>query len=738
MEPWELVRYLGYEALFVVGPGWLVLRALAPGIRSRAWQLALGWPIGLTLEILAFSFTAAIGARGLFLAYPVLVGLAAVAVIRRRGSVPRSDLRGEDLFSRPERLTLAGLCLLAFCFIGVGYFAPLPLPGHVPDAFYPGDPEFHIAVAASALHGWPPANYLVSGEPFNYHFFVHLHMAGASQVTGIDLPVVVLRLYLLPLTAILVLQLALAGRLVGGVRWAGAVTVALFLLVRGLDLSVDDITPFGDTDVYRLWSSPSQLLGMVMFIAVLSVLWMLLDPDLRARAGGFLEETPRRLWVVLGLLLIGAGGAKSVILPALIGALCLYMAWTRLREKRVDRTALAALGLCAALFVVFYFVMYRGGSLGLRIDPPATIKQMPPLARVHDAWPSGALADGAFWALAVPAGLLMYFAAPLLGVALWLRQVRSPSPSGILSISLLAVGVGAFLFVSDEYLEQTYITAYGLIAVMPFAALGLIRFFEPTFRQIDRGWIRPVGLAAAWVAAAVLLAYVAHRIWGHGHYLRADLVSYLPVVAAIGALALLAALAGARRRGLLAALAAGALLLTASMDAPLDLFPNPASRLVEGKPPYQASRAALRPRELRAMEWIRDHLPARAILAVSNDRTPHTRDFGPSDATFPAFTEHRTFREAWGYTARANEIGEIDVFAGRKDPFPQRTALERAAYARADPAAVRTMADRYGVTHIVVDKKNGAVNPRLYRLGNLVYSNGAVDVIELSDLTPVR
>jgi hypothetical protein len=241
-----------------------------------------------------------------------------------------------------------------------------------------------------------------------------------------------------------------------------------------------------------------------------------------------------------------------------------------------------------------------------------------------------------------------------------------------------------------------------------------------------------VGIAAAWVAVAVLLAYAAHRIWGHGHYLRADLVSYLPVVAAIGALTLLAALAGARRRGLLAALAAGALLLTASLDAPLDLFPNPASRLVEGKPQYQTSRAALRPRELRAMEWIRDHLPASAILAVSNDRTPHTRDFGPSDATFPAFTEHRTFREAWGYTARANEIGEIDVFAGRKDPFPQRTALERNLFEHGDPRAARIMERRYGVDYVVVSKKDGAINPRVYRLGRLVYANPAVDVIELS------
>ena len=84
VQPDDLLRYLAYEVGFVVGPGWLVLRAIAPGVRSRPWQLALGWPIGLTLEILAFSATAALGVRDLFAVYPLLVAIPAALVIRRR------------------------------------------------------------------------------------------------------------------------------------------------------------------------------------------------------------------------------------------------------------------------------------------------------------------------------------------------------------------------------------------------------------------------------------------------------------------------------------------------------------------------------------------------------------------------------------------------------------------------------------------------------------------------------
>ena len=62
---------------------------------------------------------------------------------------------------------------------------------------------FQVSIAASALHHWPPAFEGVSGLRLNYHYFVDLHMAAASQVTGIHLPVIFFRLYLIPLIALL-------------------------------------------------------------------------------------------------------------------------------------------------------------------------------------------------------------------------------------------------------------------------------------------------------------------------------------------------------------------------------------------------------------------------------------------------------------------------------------------------------------------------------------------------------
>jgi hypothetical protein len=730
----DLVRYLAYEAGFVVLPGWLVLHAVAPGIRSRPWQLALGWPIGLTLEILAFILTAALGARDLFLAYPVVVGVPAALVIwqRRRASPPTEP--APPLFSAGARWAMAGLCLLAFAYIGVAYFTLTPLPGTAPGVVYPPDMIFNVVANATALHSWPLTDYRVAGQPFDYHYYVNLHMAAVSQVTGIHPSLVLFRLYLLPLTALLVLQLGLAGRLIGDRSWAGVLTVALFLLVRELDLSVSDLFPFDSIGIWYLWGSPSHLLGAAIFVPALVLLSILLDPRVAARASPYLGVDGRALWITLALLLIGAGGAKSVILPMLVAGIGVYLVGRWMLERRLDRTAAIALGLCTALWAIYYALLYQGNSLGLGPHPPATLTQMPPLERMHDAWPGGALADVGYWLLAAPIGTLGYFAAPLLGLILWLTlRGRAPlGPMPLLCVSLLLVGAAGFFVVRDEFREQTYMSTYGLIAIMPLAATGFLRYGDTQLRSPAVGW-RKLGIfAAIWVTAVVVLELRADRLWASQHYLRADLATYGPVALAIGALILGALILKGRARQLLAALAVMAVMLSAILDTPLDLIPYTVRNLQNGTPLHQASPAGLRTRELRGMEWIRDNVPKDAVLAVSNDRTAHTSDLGPLDGDYPAFTEDRTFREAWAYTTRANEIGQIDTIAGRKDPFPARTRLERALYERGNRDALRTMVERYGVTHIVVSKKDGAVNPRLYRLGSLIYSNDAIDVIDVS------
>src|SRR5580700_10053630 len=69
----QIIRFVAYDLVFVAAPGVALLWALRGKRSGFLVTVSLGWPLGQVLEILAFSGTAAIGARGLFLLYPVVV-----------------------------------------------------------------------------------------------------------------------------------------------------------------------------------------------------------------------------------------------------------------------------------------------------------------------------------------------------------------------------------------------------------------------------------------------------------------------------------------------------------------------------------------------------------------------------------------------------------------------------------------------------------------------------------------
>src|SRR4051812_12664239 len=110
----QAVLYLGYQAVFVVVPGCLVVRALSPG-GARLRGLVFGFAVGNVMATLVFAATAAAGARGVFFAYPPAACL--LALIARRGKA------GVDLepprVSRPIIWAALGLCLVAVAYVAI-------------------------------------------------------------------------------------------------------------------------------------------------------------------------------------------------------------------------------------------------------------------------------------------------------------------------------------------------------------------------------------------------------------------------------------------------------------------------------------------------------------------------------------------------------------------------------------------------------------------------------------------
>ena len=252
-------------------PGWLAYRALsrrpggaaAPardrlGARLRARDPRLHGDRGRRDAIAVRRLSAAGRGRGRrgHLAAPVRPS-------RRPDRAADDGARGG-----PPRYS-AG-CIAAVCLVAVAYIGARLLPGRAAardgSVYYFLDYPRWIALAADAKHHWPIMDPSVAGEPLPYHYFVNIHLAAASQVTGLGLPLIYFRLFIFPLV---VVSGAAAGRRRPEPRRAAAsvgliaACIAFFIGELRLDPSNTFLahTPFFGLFFTFLFRSPSFLLG---------------------------------------------------------------------------------------------------------------------------------------------------------------------------------------------------------------------------------------------------------------------------------------------------------------------------------------------------------------------------------------------------------------------------------------------------------------------------------------------
>ena len=717
----DVLLYFLYEGLFVVLPGWLAYRALASDAGDPVRQLALGWALGYVLELLAFMATAATGARFMFFLYPLLVAGLALATLRRRGFGPRIERLPPTVLP-----ALAFTAMVTLGCVAVGLFPITPLPGEEAVNLNQ-DHLWALTIAGEAKHHWPITDPSISGEPFPYHWSVHVHWAAASNVTGVDLPTVAYRLA--PLAAVMsaVLLFAAAGRALLG-SWAAGLIAACFCFVVGelqLDTSLttlQDSIPFIGVLFTLLIQSPSFLFGLAFFLALVLFAGELLDRERPAGPGD---------WLLFGLFAIGAAQAKVSILPPLIAALIAYVGVAWLRSRRISRAGVYATGLLAGVVILQYLLLYRGHSSGLTPALDAGVNyigDMPVVLSISD-WLKdccGGLpgAEPLISVAKIPFGLLGLLGAQLLGIVYLLaRRPLSLSAREWWLLAVLGAGLAQLFFIEDSPGgNQLYGFYYCVLAGCLLSAHGLLKLFRAAFGE-GLGWRRVavVGVPAALCLALLIIVPVHLGLDFGDEYL----VWYLGLSALV-LLTWLAARAILDSRTWAAALAGAVILSVGLVERPVDtLQPG----LLRSHAPPETGRRTT-PDLHAALTWIRENTSVDAVLAVNSNEA----DFGPYEYMHSAYAERRVFLGGWGYSIAARDSNIREATGAARITFPGRLALNDAAFRTGSASAIETMRRDYGVRYLVIDEINGfdANLPRLRRLGSVVFRAPGVTVLAVT------
>jgi len=464
----DVVGFAAFEILFVLAPGLLLYKTLMPSVRGMLRPLATGWALGYVMVSLAYLLCAYSGHRELFVFYAPAILAVLIPLARRRVGPFRANMLAP---ASPGAWGIALVCLALIVNMGVGYFPSNPLPGTVSAITYSIDTSWHIGNAAEARWHWPITDPRVAGEPLPYYTFVYLYLAAINQVTGIALPVIVLRLYFLHFSLLNALQLYALGRAIGGRRWVGLLAAAGVLFIGEVDPFPVLTTPFENYFI----NSPTTFLGMLLFVPLI----LELSERLRRRST-WLE------WVPVFILLIGSAGAKAALLPVIGAGLALFLLAAFCLDRKINWNAATALTACVACYLFFSNFVY--GDLDARV----TFKPL-------DALKTSQLVAWLQTKLGFPDG--------------WLVLAIAPVFVGALGVRALALGWLVRRGVQTWPRVYLWIGSLSVAALIPYYLLA-----SP----------RQVQFWTYFYVTASILATVAFRDWWrHGHRLSRPLAVVL-------------------------------------------------------------------------------------------------------------------------------------------------------------------------------------------------------------------
>jgi hypothetical protein len=325
----------------------------------------------------------------------------------------------------------------------------------------------------------------------------------------------------------------------------------------------------------------------------------------------------------------------------------------------------------------------------------------------------------ALWAALTAIGFAGAYGAQLAG-AVGARARRMPG-AGLL-LALFVAGQVPYLLYTHPGLSQVFFSEYGLLAACLVSAEGIRLLW---LRAANRR--RLAAFAAACAAVTVALAFALPPALGlHGQSAR-NVYLYVDFgLAAALALAFLIAFAARRRAAHAWAYVVAAALAIGATGRLLTVAPPTVDQLAHGRPLYSHTGNGLTAGLYRALDWIRIHTPPSAVIAVNNfrDWSLYWTDGWavPDDFYYSAFSQRSVFLEGWIYTQEATQASNA-VYYGHQLLFPQRVQLNNAIFQWAHADALRTVAERYGVRYLLVDRVHNRANPRLGTIAHRVFAD---------------
>ena len=727
----EIARYGLYEVGCVLLPGLLIWRALRGRSGYLAFDAAAGVALGLAIELPLYLLFRQFEIPYAIVAWPIATVLTFAAVPRLR-----RHWRGGD-----RRLALGASCSIALAFLliiahtAASNFKYYGIRG--PAARYQYlDLVFQVGLVGEFKHSVPLNTPWVAGVPLKYHWFVYVHGAATSWITGIEPLVLVLRLLpLAMIAAFLLLMIAIAHRLTGR-WWVG--NLALLLMVIGQSVSPFawvGAPTYNGRFIDHVLVSPTQTLAAVLFAAAIYVFIDLLRDDRLDRGARI------RSWVVFAALTGGASGAKATFLPMFVCGLVLAVV-LRLVARQRPGPALPALGITLAWLAFAQFVVFGGGSQGTHVQPLQTVKW----TQLGMAMLGKPVRDNP-WNDMVVLTLLAVLGVAFAWVGLvgLLRRPWRGDPVIHVLFGTAVAGFGAAYVLAHPGQSQIYFARSASPYLSLLSAIGFSALVPAGRWSLRENAGRRV---AALIAAAVALG--ALTVVGvqattpktkpklHTYALADAVTPYLKVLGLLLVIAVVIALVGRALR--LGRSAVGAAILAAVLAAPVMsgtwVFHYMADELTGAGPIRNVTviKPTVPRGGLTAARWLRDHSdPGDLVATNSHCPVVFTRTNCDSrDFWVAAYAERQVLVEGWSYTEPALSSGGLfdGILAYSKFWDPALLAENDAIFRSPTAASVADFARTHRVRWLVaVNNKN--LSPDLDRYATLRYRSGDVRVYEL-------